>query len=184
MSEFLSDLLRIGKKIVEASELIQAEIDKHSSSASVAETISATEASGVSSHDLPEFSSLYSQHIENGCPNPLKLLTVSEAERLMGCKIANPTTTGEEEYVGCHYGCSDDRSMYVALCVSASMPWDYVKDEIGSEVAKRHVGDEALVAGEMLYVRSGESFFWLYGRGVNEQTVYRIAQHVAAKLNS
>ena len=118
----------------------------------------------------------------SGCPDPLELLTAHEAERLMGCDIATPSTTGEEEYISCHYGCADDRSMYIALTVSALMPWDFVTNEVTSQAAKQAVGDEALVAGDILYVRQGERFFWIYGRGVEETDIYRIAEHVASKL--
>ena len=173
---------------MEASEAIQSEIDKQlgtdstasSASASVADA-SAT-AAPVGTHS--PYSDLFRQHLERGCRNPLELLTKDEAESLMGCPIATPSTTGEEEYIGAHYGCMDDRSMYVALCVSSLMPWDYIRDEVSTESAPQSVGDEALVSGEVLYVRQGESFFWLFGRGVESAVVYSIARHVANRLSS
>lgn len=188
MSDLFRDLLSIGKKIIEASEAIQAEIDKHSpiepstaksAPASTSASDAATTSSGGSEWN---YSLLYLQHLKDGCPDPLKLLTVEDAERLIGCVIAKPSTMEEEEYIGRHYGCADDRSMYVALTVSATMPWDFIVEEVNSQPAPHAVGDEALVAGDHLYVRQGGSFFWLYGRGVDQPTIYRIAEHVAANL--
>ncbi len=188
MSDFLGNLLSLGRKIVEASEAIQAEIDKRDpdsskAGAAASATDEASEFSGQSAN-APHYSSLYEQHVRNGCPDPLELLTVPAAEQLMGCVIAEPSTTGEEEYIGCHYGCADDRCMYVALTVSALMPWDFIQDEVTTQPAPRAVGDEALVADDHLYVRKGDHFFWLYGRGVDQRTIYRIADHVAAQIAS
>ena len=185
MSDFFGDLLSLGKKIIDASEKLQAEIDKQSpASSDSVSSESAADASAVSSKTTPTYSSLYQRHVENGCHDPLKLLTVDDAERLMECVIATPSTTGEEEYIGCHYGCADDRSMYVSLSVSALMPWDYITDEVTSQPAPRIVGDEALALGDMLYVRQGDSFFWIYGRGVDDETIYRVAEHVADRMAS
>lgn len=190
MADFLNDLLRIGKKVIEVSEALQAEIDKREPKprprSTTTETSSASDSSRAvgSNSPAPNLSSLYVKHLMNGCPDPLTLLTVEDAERLMQCAISTPSTSGEEEYIGAHYGCEDDRSMYVSLSVSALMPWDYVRDEVTTSPAPQSVGDEALVSGDMLYVRQGERFFWIYGRGVDQSTIYAIAQHVAAKMAS
>jgi|GEM_PF-4089856 len=186
ISDFLGNLLNLRKKIVEASEAIQAEIDKHTpdraDTATASTTTAEASALGGQSGSGPLYLSLYERHVQDGCPDPLKLLTVAYAARLMGCMIAEPVTTGEEEYIGCHYGCADDRSMYVALTVSALMPWDFIRDEVMTQPAPRAVGDEALVADDHLYVRQGDQFFWIYGRGVDQDTIYRIADHVAAQI--
>ena len=187
MADFLNDLLRIGKKVIEVSEALQAEIDKREPKprprSTASETSSAARAVRSTSAE-PNLSSLYVKHLMKGCPDPLTLLTVDDAERLMQCAISTPSTSGEEEYIGAHYGCEDDRSLCVSLSVSALMPWDYVQDEVTTSPAPQSVGDEALVSGDMLYVRQGERFFWLYGRGVDQSTIYAIAQHVAAKMAS
>ena len=186
MNDFLSDLIRLGKKIIDASEALQMEIDKHSPVQAAESSRSSSESKasgdGVSRGGKPRYSHRYEDHLRNGCPDPLKLLTVAEAEELMDCTIATPSTTGEEEYIGCHYGCADDRSMYVALTVSALMPWDVVTSGASSQQASQVVGDEALVVGDTIYVRQGEQFFWVYGRGVDECVIYEIAKHVAGKL--
>lgn len=189
MADFLNDLLRIGKKVIEASEALQAEIDKREpkprpkSTPSQSTSSSSDSASvGGSASPAQDLSSLYVKHLMSGCPDPLSLLTVEDAERLMRCAISTPVTTGEEEYIGAHYGCEDDRSMYVSLSVSALMPWDYVQSEVTTSPAPQSVGDEAMISDDMLYVRSGDRFFWLYGRGVEDSTIYAIANHVAAKM--
>ena len=184
MSDFFADLLRIGKTIVEASEKIQAEIDRHEplprpTSESVTASSSA-EAANLTGD--PHYSQQYLKHLLNGCPDPLELLTAQDAAQLMGCAMAEPSTTGEEEYISVHYGCADDRSMYVSLSVSALMPWDFVQTEVSTSPAPQPVGDESLVADDMLYVRQGERFFWIYGRGITDATLYRIAKHVAERM--
>ena len=200
MNDFLGDLLKIGKRVIEASEAMQAEIDRQSPvMPSVAERAPTPERAATASTETavanaaadlfgqtptkeqPTYSDLYVRHLMAGCPDPMTLLTVEEAEQFLGCKVL-PSTTGEEEYIGCHYGCADDRSMYVALTVSARMPWDFVTQEVTTKPAPRPVGDEAFVSDDFLYVRKGEHFFWIYGRGVDQQTIFRIADHAANRL--
>ena len=189
MNDFLRDLMHLGKRLVEASEAIQSELDKRSpidrprqvrtSASSNSATVGATTSSSSSRIHI---SDLYARHLLNGCPDPLNLLTVAEAEEFLDCVI-DPCTTGESEYIGVHYGCADERSMYVSLSVSAQMPWDYVAEEVSTQPAPKAVGEEALTSGDMLYVRQGEHFFWIYGRNVEQTTIYSIAQHVANRLS-
>ena len=190
MSDLFRDLLQLGRKIVEASEALQVELDRRSPVASprrpttvTAESTSAADESPAGSNVPQTISTWYARHVLNGCCDPLDLLTVEEAEQMMGCRV-EASTTGEEEYIGVHYGCADERSMYVSLNVSATMPWDFVVHEGNAESGPKNVGEEALMSGDVLYVRQGEAFFWIYGRGIDQTTIHRIARHVAAKMAS
>ena len=48
------------------------------------------------------------------------------------------------------------------------MPWDYIRDEVAVGFPSAPFGDEAFIVDDSIYVRRGETIFWVSGRGIDD----------------
>ena len=63
------------------------------------------------------------------------------------------------------------------------MPWEYIRDEVASGSPPAPFGDEAFAVDDTLYVRRGETVFWVDGKGIDDQLRNRVVEHILSKLD-
>ncbi|MEO2030964.1 MAG: hypothetical protein ABGZ35_02650 [Planctomycetaceae bacterium] len=176
MSDLFKSLLEIGRRVVVAAAKNR---ERSSSSASRSTASDDATATRSPAQTLP---TLRDQHLAGGYRDPLSLLSAHDAARLLGRPVRNPSAHAEEEYLSCHYATVENQSIYITLSVSAGMPWDYIRDEVAVGFPSAPFGDEAFIVDDSIYVRRGETIFWVSGRGIDDPLRNRVVEHVLSKL--
>ena len=121
--------------------------------------------------------------LESGVPDPRELLPAAKVEEIIGKPVRSVSLAATDDCVVCDYNCKDRAGTVLGLHLSTSMAWD----EFDSEIAKKEVfddlGDSAFRGGRQIYVKAGETVFWIHTAGeVMVNMAVEAARAVLAQL--
>jgi len=127
----------------------------------------------------------YRALLEAGAPDARGLLSAAEAAQIIGKPIRKTSLAGSDGTLQCDYRCNDAAGTTLGLHIATTQPWHSFDSEIAKKEIFHDVGDAAFRGGRQLYVRSGETVFWIHTAGeVMVGMALEAARLVAGRLGA
>ena len=120
-------------------------------------------AAGVGSEgDLP---AAYQAMIEAGGPDLRQLLSAEDASGLIGKKVRRTALAVDGETLSCNYHCADSAGTVLGIHIPLGKSWEHFDSEIPKKETFTDLGDQAFRGGRQIYVKCGDTVFWIHTAG-------------------
>ena len=123
--------------------------------------------------------------LEAGVPDPRELLTADEVAEIVGKRVRSISLAATADCLVCDYHCKDSSGTTLGVHVSNSLPWAGFEAEIEKKEIFDELGDAAFRGGRRIYVKSGDTVFWIHTAGeVMVDMAVQAARLVVPRLRS
>lgn len=107
----------------------------------------------------------YETLLEAGVPDARELLSAGDAAKMIGKRIRKVALTATDDFLMCDYLCRDRANTALGVHLSANTPWHYFDTEITKKETFEGIGDVAFRGDRQIYVKVGETTFWINTAG-------------------
>jgi hypothetical protein len=134
--------------------------DRASASGSAGDGAQATPPAAAG--DVPD---AYRAMLDAGARDARELLSSADASRISGKPTRKIALGGADGYLMCDYHCDERANTILGLHVSATIPWEQLDTQITKREVFDDVGDAAFRGARKIYVRAGDTVFWINTAG-------------------
>ena len=120
---------------------------------------------GEKESTVAELPAGYQALLDTGVPDARRLLSSAEAARIIGKPIRKILLSGGDGVLACDYLCGDRAGTTLGVHVAVEERWDYFDTEVPKKELFDDVGDAAFRGGRQIYVKAGETVFWIHTAG-------------------
>ncbi|MGI9244888.1 MAG: hypothetical protein ACR2RV_29060, partial [Verrucomicrobiales bacterium] len=103
--------------------------------------------------------------VEAGGLDLRQLLSAEEATKLIGKQVRRTALAADGDNLSCDYHCADRAGTVLGVHVPLSQGWDHFDSEISRKETFADLGDDAFRGGRQIYVKFGDTVFWIHTAG-------------------